>query len=103
MKAAHCKLASLPSQESISTFKQLGRSGVLLFCLLNVWVTLKFQIVFYTVLWYKASDICYDMLGCLKWIKYLKNPLSPGKSRPNQLVYIKTQYGQVFVDHLWDW
>lgn len=44
----------------------------------------------------------YEMHGCLKWIKYMKNYLSPGKSRANQLVYIKIQYGQMFVDHLQD-
>lgn len=36
MKAAHCKLTSLPSQESISSFKQLGKSQVLLIQLLNM-------------------------------------------------------------------
>lgn len=103
MKTAHCKLASLPSQESISTFKQLGKWWVLLFWLLTVWVTLEFQPVFYWGFWFKASDSYYEMHGCLKWIKYMKNYLSPGKSRANQLVYIKIQYGQMFVDHLQDW
>lgn len=96
MKAAHCKLASLPCQESISMFKQFGKSRILPFWLLNVWVTLEFQVVFYWGLWFKASGTFCDIHGCLKWVKYLKNYLSLGKNRSNQLAYIKTQ---VFVDH----
>lgn len=72
------------------------------FWLLNIWVTLGFQVGFHRGLWFKASDTYYDMLGCLKWIRYLKNRSPPGKSSWNQLVYTKTHHSQAFVDHLQD-